>query len=592
MDNKNIKILIDSIARNCQNSETKYIYNKYANRTLNYNVTYNGDSKIIDMLDGDILIINEQYNIAFIKNQDNEICPNSIIMFNDNYKYKYNLFVDIYEEEELDDMDISQDSYCLVYNDNQKGEQNDVYITPEVNSFFLKNYKAIEQLIGEYTFLFLVHTSVDEKFNGFNTGFIIFEEKGKYFWEEDKDNHKVYKVTNTNNKYILNISGHNLTDIYDIYFIDSKDRKNRAFINATKAKEIGRKSDVFNDFILDILESYGYTESDISENENIKLYKNNEKHRVLKFENNKLEFLRNMIFNFNVEYNRIKKFKKYEEVNIQIRELQSLKNGFIKTVKSKSLEHKNYLSDGFFMVVENGERWRNMEKHSNIMYVSNGELDVDDNDFAKLDIGNGFYMYLLHESKDKELLNIVIKKSELLLMSKIDRNSMQDTGFGVYFKDNKNNVFIFDNERNLFILRENDTIEFIPGYNIMMPFGFKNNMSEQQIMHLYKDQYVKLSLCNGHFCEQIKVLKYLFHSDFIIYREDQIYPYKDIKHLKPKDKFLIFKRDLEMFEEKLHELSLKYSIEDLVYEKPKLFYYIPAHLVSSNPEMYCWVEIK
>lgn len=64
------------------------------------------------------------------------------------------------------------------------------------------------------------------------------------------------------------------------------------------------------------------------------------------------------------------------------------------------------------------------------------------------------------------------------------------------------------------------------------------------------------------------MLKYIYKSEFIVYCENSINPYKNMSQLKPGSIFVIFERDLEMFKDKLESLGLSLlSYENLTFLK-------------------------
>lgn len=199
---------------------------------------------------------------------------------------------------------------------------------------------------------------------------------------------------------------------------------------------------------MDTLYSCGYTDGDLESNEDIEIYLDNKARNILSFKGNKFMFRKNKLFKFEVRINDIKKFKKYEFSSFYWEKLKFYKNGFIKTVKLKENEFGIGVQCEYFMIVENNEKWKSLTKQYNVLYISKEDIDIG-NDFIVSDLSNGFNGYKLRMSKDKQLFDMIIAKIELFFKSKIDKDTIEDTGFGMLIKDNKDNIFLYDDDGNL-----------------------------------------------------------------------------------------------------------------------------------------------
>ena len=421
INKENIIGLIHSIIKKSTNKDTQQIYGNYCKESVSVEIIDRNDyimAKLNNGVKQHILVINEEYKIALISDSmDREyVNPNSIIIFNSNYEYMYNMFIEIIEG---NDAPINLGDYYLVYKSKHLSKLSNVIITFEAQNMFINNMRAIEKFINSYTFMLMVKSRVDVIFKLINIGRInnVITLQNKNDIKNIKNalranNCKLYKIRDTNNEYVIDISGHNLMDIYDILYIEQDHSIDPSFINNTKARLMIDKN-IFNDFILDTLYSCGYTDEDLESNDEIEIYLNNKNRNILSFNGNKFEFYKNNLSQFKVRLNDIKKFKKYEFTSFDTHKIKLQKNGFINTVRLKEDDSENGKQCEYFMLVDNGENWESLMKQSNVLYISNDDLDVDKSKFMITDSGAGYKSFILRNSKDNQMLDTIISKIEL-----------------------------------------------------------------------------------------------------------------------------------------------------------------------------------
>ena len=225
---ENIINLINSTIKDSDNEETKEIYQNYNRESIDIEIISEDYCIMVRLNNGireDILVINEEYNIAFIADsvERTYVNPDSVIIFNGDY-YKYNMFFSIYNKEVYAS---HFGDYYLVYREKYFPRLGKVFITPLAYNLFMKNMRAIEKLINAYMFMLLVKGVVKIGFRltniGQNENVITLQKKNDI--QNVKNlihgkNCKLYKIMDTNNYYVIDISGQNLMDVYDILYIE------------------------------------------------------------------------------------------------------------------------------------------------------------------------------------------------------------------------------------------------------------------------------------------------------------------------------------------------------------------------------------
>lgn len=172
---------------------------------------------------------------------------------------------------------------------------------------------------------------------------------------------------------------------------------------------------------------------------------------------------------------------------------------------------------------------------------------------------------------------------------------MEDTWSGIFFRDSKDNIFLYNDKGDL-TMWYNNIIMTIDSYYIWDAWPINNRRDRTDTVYTYNDmETLEIEIKEYITRRNLEIIKYETKSEFIVYMDingicNLVDPY-NTRNFKLEDKFIIFERDLDKFEDKIKDCGFTLTHEkfDANNSHSSSIYY---NVIMSNRNMCLLCEVK